>query len=77
VYLSSKTFRGHNKLFTKNRIHDDTVIQEDKTVDGCWWIYEELYRTYDGYEAHMMFADKTNSYIELTIISKDITLDKL
>lgn len=66
--------------FTENNrltFHDATVIQEDKAVDGCWWIYQELYKTQDGYEAHMMFADETNSYIELTIVAKDITVAKV
>ncbi|WKY46661.1 DUF4085 family protein [Eubacteriaceae bacterium ES3] len=64
-------FTEENRL----RFHDAKVIQEDKSVDGCWWIYEELYKTQDGYEAHMMFADETNSYIELTIVAKDIAVD--
>ncbi len=70
---SSGEFTEDNKIV----FHDATIIQEDKAIDGCWWIYEELYKTQAGYEAHMMFADKTNSYIELTISSKNITIDRV
>lgn len=69
---SSGGFTEENRLI----FHDAIIIQEDKAVDGCWWIYEELYKTQDGYEVHMMFADETNSFIELTIIAKSITIDK-
>lgn len=66
-------FTEDNRLI----FHDAKIIQEDKAIDACWWIYEELYKTKDGYEAHMMFADETNSTIELTIVAKDITVDKV
>ena len=70
---SSGGFTEDNRLI----FHDAKIIQEDKAIDGCWWIYEELYKTQDAYEAHMLFADETNSYIELTIVAKDITVDKV
>ncbi|MDF1618315.1 DUF4085 family protein [Petrocella sp. FN5] len=70
---TSGGFTEDNKII----FHDAKIIKEDTAVNGCWWIYEELYNTHNGYEAHMMFVDETNSYIELTIASKSIIVEKV
>ncbi|PKM65510.1 MAG: hypothetical protein CVU95_15060 [Firmicutes bacterium HGW-Firmicutes-2] len=70
---TSGGFTEDNKIV----FHDAKIIKEDAVVNGCWWIYEELYNTHNGYEAHMMFVDETNAYIELTIASKEIIVEKV
>lgn len=70
---TSDGFTEDNKII----FHNAKIIKEDTAVNGCWWIYEELYNTHNGYEAHMMFVDETNSYIELTIASKGIIVEKV
>ena len=70
---TSGGFTEDNKIIFR----DAKIIKEDTAVNGCWWIYEELYNTHNGYEAHMLFVDETNSYIELTIASKGIRVEKV
>lgn len=72
-------FDSSHGFTTNNRVifHDAVVIQEDREVDGAWWIYEEVYKNEHGYEVHMLFADHQDSKIELTIVSKDITIDRV
>lgn len=41
---------------------------------GCTYLYDELYRTEDGYEAHMMFRTRKALHY-LTIRSKDIKFE--
>jgi len=70
--------------FTNGRIaeRDENLTFEVRTfeIDGqqygsqCSWLYEELYKTENGYEAHMLLADKELCY--LTIACDDIIIDK-
>jgi hypothetical protein len=68
---SSYGFNNNNRIV----FHDAFIVKEDRAINGTWWIYEEIYKKSDGYEVHMLFADDHDSKIELTIESKDITID--
>ena len=50
------------------------IIKDDKFKVGSVWLYQELYRTVHGYEAHMLFAGDELS--ELIIHCKDIVIEK-
>lgn len=50
------------------------IIKDDKFMVGSVWLYQELYRTVHGYEAHMLFAGDELS--ELIIHCKDIVIEK-
>ena len=50
------------------------IIKDDKFMVGSVWLYQELYRTEHGYEAHMLFAGDELS--ELIIHCKDIVIEK-
>lgn len=74
------TIRFDSGVFTEdNRIvfHDAKIIHGEKTVVGCYWLYEELFKTQHGYEGHMLFIDESNSAKELTILCKEITIDQI
>lgn len=60
----------------KNKITfvSSEIIKDDKFIVGSVWIYDELYRTEHGYEAHMLFASDELS--ELIIRCKDIVIKK-
>lgn len=51
----------------------EILMQEDDIVDKIW-IYDEIYRTEGGYEAHMLFSG--GKTVELTIGCKDIIIEK-
>lgn len=72
-------FDSRHGFTSYNRVifHDAVIIQEDREIDGSWWIYEEIYKTEYGYEVHMLFAAHHDSKIELTIKSKGITVVKV
>lgn len=40
----------------------------------CTWLYDELYKTEGGYEAHMLLADKDLCY--LTVACDDVVIEK-
>lgn len=50
------------------------IIKDDKFMVGSVWLYQELYRTEHGYEAHMLFVGDELS--ELIIHCKDIVIEK-
>ena len=52
---------------------DVTVINQEEPIIGSIWIYDELYRTEQGYEVHVLFcSDETQ---ELTICCSDIIVE--
>ncbi len=74
--------------YTKVTFKDAEIVERDENlkferrqieVDGqscdsyCVWLYEELYRTKDGYEAHILLSEDGLGY--LTIVCKDICFD--
>lgn len=50
------------------------VIKQEKYIVGSTWIYDELYGTENGYEAHMLFAGE--GMPELIIRCNDIIVDQ-
>lgn len=54
--------------------HRKIKCEENEYDAYCTWLYEELYRTEDGYEAHMMFVEGELGY--LTVRCKDILFEE-
>lgn len=52
---------------------DEIIGQDERIVDSCW-IYEELYRTDSGYEAHILFHGE--GMPELIIRCADIVVEQ-
>ncbi len=50
------------------------IIKQEEHIAGSTWIYEELYSTENGYEAHMLFAGEGMQ--ELIISCEDIIINK-
>lgn len=64
-------FTTYNKItFTASEI-----MKQDEHIEGSIWIYDELYRTEHGYEAHMLFW-AGNGLKELIIQCNDIVIEE-
>lgn len=50
------------------------IMKLDEQIIGSTWLYNELYRTGDGYEVHVLFAGK--GMPELMVRCKDIVLEE-
>lgn len=51
-------------------LKDCQVIKRDRPLHGAWWLYEEIYRSEEGYELHVLL-DK-DELIEFTVAFKDM-----
>lgn len=49
------------------------IIKQEEDIENSIWLYDELYRTENGYEAHMLFAAGEENP-ELIIRCNDITV---
>lgn len=68
---TSGGFTENNKIIFK----DAKIIKQEKSLEGSYWLYEELYIIEGGYEAHMLFAG--GDIHELTINCKDIIIQTM
>lgn len=50
------------------------IIKQEEHIMGSVWLYEELYRRDNGYEAHMLFTGE--EMLDLIISCEDIVIDK-
>lgn len=55
-----------NKLILKNC----SVIKQDESLRGAWWLYDEIYKTNDGYELHVLLFK--NDLIDFIVTVSDI-----
>ena len=37
---------------------DCTVLKQDSSLHGAWWLYDEIYKTDKGYEIHALLQNK-------------------
>ncbi|MDE7164314.1 MAG: DUF4085 domain-containing protein [Clostridiales bacterium] len=61
--------RDDNLKFEHRKVKYDEVEYDAH----CTWLYEELYKTEDGYEAHMLLTEGALGY--LTITCRDIKIE--
>ena len=73
VEISFNSSNGFSE-FKKVVFQDAKIIKQEKSLEGSIWLYEELYCSQNGYEAHILFASDLSH--ELTISCKDIILGK-
>lgn len=66
--------RGGFTSLNKLTFIDAEVIKQDARLVGSHWLYEELYRTEHGYEAHMLFYDRRPQ--DLIVRCRDIRVDQ-
>ncbi|MCK8061141.1 MULTISPECIES: DUF4085 family protein [unclassified Fusibacter] len=69
TFDNSGGFTNYNKL-----IFHDAKISCEENIEGSYWIYEELYKKPNGYEAHMLFSDAHTNH-DLIVSCSDITFD--
>lgn len=63
---NSGGFTGINQIIFKDCI----VIKQDSPLRGAWWLYDEIYKTDNGYEIHVLLQNK--ELIEFTISTTDV-----
>jgi hypothetical protein len=73
VVMYFDTDGGFTDLNKITFVASDIIKQEDYILDSIW-IYDELYHTEGGYEAHMLFEGE--GMPELIIQCKDIIIEK-
>jgi hypothetical protein len=40
--------------FSQITLKNCTILKQDMQLHGAWWLYDEIYRTNDGYEIHVL-----------------------
>ena len=51
------------------------IKKQDSSLDGCEWLYSEIYRHYLGYEVHILFQKRKGlDLVELIIQCRDISI---
>lgn len=50
------------------------ILKQEGSIVGSTWLYEELYQTENGYEAHILFAGE--GMPELIICCNDIIVEE-
>ena len=66
---NSGGFTNINKI-----IYKDAEILENNFVDGCYWIYDEMYLCDKGYECHIA-VDGENGYDYITLQASDVIFE--
>lgn len=66
--------RGGFTSFNMIAFTASEIIKQDERIVGSTWIYDELYRTERGYEAHMLFG-AGEGLKELIIRCNDIVIE--
>ena len=66
---NSGGFTNINKITYK-----DAVILENNFVEGCYWIYDEMYLCDKGYECHIA-VDGENGYDYITLQASDVIFE--
>lgn len=63
---NSGGFTDINQIIFKNC----SIIKQDTQLHGAWWLYNEIYKTNDGYEIHVLLLK--NELIDFIIIVTDV-----
>ncbi len=63
---NSGGFTGINQIIFKNC----DIIKQDKSLRGAWWLYDEIYKTDNGYQIHVLLQNK--ELIDFTVNVKDV-----
>ena len=66
---TSGGFTNINKI-----IYKDAEILENNFVEGCYWIYDEMYLCDKGYECHIA-VDGENGYDYITLQASDVIFE--
>ena len=66
---NSGGFTNINKI-----IYKDAEILENNFVEGCYWVYDEMYLCDKGYEFHIA-VDGENGYNYITLTASDVIFE--
>jgi hypothetical protein len=64
---NSGGFTTINQIIFKNC----SILKKDKPLHGAWWLYDEIYKTNDGYEIHTLL-DKNGKLIDFIVYATDV-----
>jgi hypothetical protein len=56
--------------FSQITIKNSTILKQDTQLHGAWWLYDEIYRTNDGYEIHVLLHK--NELIDFIFTATDV-----
>jgi len=77
--ITTKEFNGdlifyinNKKGFTKITFKKGKVIKQESELKDLWWLYEEIYRTNEKYEIHILARDKNGKLRNIIIGCLDI-----
>jgi len=60
---------------TRVVFRDTEVLCREEPLRGAWWLYDELYKTENGYEMHVLLYKKELVYFTLTCTDVEIYSD--
>ncbi|WP_084078440.1 DUF4085 family protein [Desulfitobacterium chlororespirans] len=49
------------------RFEDYKILKRDSTLEKSWWLYDEVYRTSDKYELHVLLYNESLELEEFII----------
>jgi hypothetical protein len=64
---NSGGFTTINQIIFKNC----SILKKDTPLHGAWWLYDEIYKTNDGYEIHTLL-DKNGKLIDFIVYATDV-----
>ena len=58
------------------RFEKPEILKRDMGIEGCEWLYEEVYREGSGYELHVLFYSRKELGLkELILRCREIVID--
>ncbi|MEW9095469.1 MAG: DUF4085 family protein [Clostridiaceae bacterium] len=52
------------------------IIKQDTSLENSWWLYEEIYKTKDKYELHVLLRNKNANLVEFIISAEHISFKR-
>lgn len=72
LYLNSCYSNVYRIVFTEYKI-----IKMDKDLINLHWLYDEIYKTQNGYELHILLCDDKDKPIDFILLFSFIRLDRI
>ena len=62
--------------YSRIRFEKPEILKRDMGIEGCEWLYEEVYREGSGYELHVLFYSRKELGLkELILRCREIVID--
>ena len=76
---SLSIFFDHSAGFTdidEVRFDNYEILKLEDSLKKAWWLYDELYRTNDKYELHVLLQSKTGKLIEFIVSAENMAFHR-